>query len=127
VVVEPSSIAYVLLMACDGVPVTRTRRRDDDVPSVLECDREHVGLGVSRIPSVVPLARREMEVEEAVRRVLEGEERVEVNDRRGGGVIAYYRKADGLLYVCDRQGERPIMTLDRRMMKGSKNPGANRC
>jgi hypothetical protein len=68
-----------------------------------------------------------MDVEEAVGRVLDGEERVEVTDRRGGGVIAYYRKADGLLYVCDRQGERPIMTLDRRMMKGSKNPGANRC
>jgi len=53
-----------------------------------------------------------MDAKEAVRRVLDGEERVEVRDRRGSGVIVYYRKADGLLYVCDGRGERPIMTLD---------------
>jgi hypothetical protein len=63
-----------------------------------------------------------MDAKDAVRRVLAGEERVEVKDRRGGGVIAPYRKADGLLYVCDRQGERPIMTLDRKPTRNRK-PG----
>jgi hypothetical protein len=66
-----------------------------------------------------------MDAREAVRRVLDGEERVEAKDRRGGGVIAYYRKADGLLYVCDREGERPIMTFDGKR-KGSRKPGTNR-
>jgi hypothetical protein len=56
-----------------------------------------------------------MDAKDAIRRVLDGQELVEVKDRRGGGVVAYYRKADGLLYVCDRRGERPI-----RLSTGSR-------
>jgi hypothetical protein len=65
---------------------------------------------------------RTMDAKDAIRRVLGGEELVEVKDRRGGGVVAYYRKADGLLYVCDRRGERPIMTIDGKP-KRNRTPG----
>jgi hypothetical protein len=65
---------------------------------------------------------RTMDAKDAIRRVLDGEELVEVKDRRGGGVVGYYRKADGLLYVCDRRGERPIMTIDGRP-KTNRTPG----
>jgi hypothetical protein len=70
-----------------------------------------------------------MDAKDAIRRVLNGEELVEVKDRRGGGVVAYYRKADGLLYVCDRRGERPIMTIDGKPKRNGTPghwPGAGR-
>jgi hypothetical protein len=54
-----------------------------------------------------------MDARTAVRRVLDGEARVEITDGRGRVIVAYYRKADGILYVCDRQGERPIMDLGK--------------
>jgi hypothetical protein len=63
-----------------------------------------------------------MDAKDAIRRVLDGEARVEVKDGRGRVVIAYYRKADGVLYVCDRRGERPIMALDEKP-KRKRKPG----
>jgi hypothetical protein len=62
-----------------------------------------------------------MDAKDAVRRVLDGEKLVEVKDRRGGGVVEYYRKADGLLYVYDRRGERPL-TIDGKP-KRKRIPG----
>jgi hypothetical protein len=46
--------------------------------------------------------------------------RVEVKDGRGRVVVAYYRKAD-VVYVCDRQGERPIMVLDTKPKRKRKH------
>jgi hypothetical protein len=63
-----------------------------------------------------------MDAKDAVRRVLDGEVRVEVKDSRGRVVVSYYRKADGVLYVCDRQGERPIIALDVKP-KRNRRPG----
>jgi hypothetical protein len=60
-----------------------------------------------------------MDAKDAVRRVLDGEVRVEVKDGRGRVVVAYYRKAD-VVYVCDRQGERPIMVLDAKPKRKRK-------
>jgi hypothetical protein len=51
------------------------------------------------------------DAKDAVRRVLDGEVRVEVKDGCGRVVVSYHRKADGVVYVCDRQGERPIIAL----------------
>jgi hypothetical protein len=58
-----------------------------------------------------------MDAKEAVRRVLDGEARGEVKDRRGRVVVAYYRKADGVVYVCDKDGERAIMVLKEKKQK----------
>jgi hypothetical protein len=59
-----------------------------------------------------------MDAKEAVRRVLDGEARGEVKDRRGRVVVAYYRKADGVVYVCDKDGERAIMVLEETKGQG---------
>jgi hypothetical protein len=61
-----------------------------------------------------------MDARTAVRRVLDGETRVEIKDGRGRVIVAYYRKADGIIYVCDHQGERPIMTLDVKPKKNRR-------
>jgi hypothetical protein len=61
-----------------------------------------------------PSGLENMDAKDAVRRVFDGEVRVEVKDGRGRVIVAYYRKADGVVYVCDRLGERPIMVLDTK-------------
>jgi hypothetical protein len=63
-----------------------------------------------------------VDAKDAVRRVLDGETRVEIKDRSGRIVVAYYRKTDGVIYVCDRQGERPIMFFDEKR-KRKRKPG----
>jgi hypothetical protein len=69
---------------------------------------------------VILLSRRNMDAKDAVRRVLGGAMRAEVKDSRGRVVIAYYRKADGVVYVCDREGERPIIALDEKPKRTRK-------
>jgi hypothetical protein len=64
-----------------------------------------------------PSDRRDVDAKDAIRRVLDGETRVEVTDSRGRVVVAYYRKTDGVIYVCDRQGERPVIFLDKKKRK----------
>jgi hypothetical protein len=66
-----------------------------------------------------------VDAKEAIRRVLDGEVRVEVKDERGRIVVAYYRKAD-VVYVCDRQGERPIMALEAKPLLDPKPPEKKR-
>jgi hypothetical protein len=62
-----------------------------------------------------------VDAKDAIRRVLDGETRVEVKDRSGRIVVAYYRKTDGVIYVCDRQGERPIMFFDEKRKRKAGN------
>jgi hypothetical protein len=67
-----------------------------------------------------------MDARTAVRRVLDGETRVEIKDGRGRVIVAYYRKADGIFYVCDRLGERPIMYLGVKPKKNRRKRGTKR-
>jgi hypothetical protein len=64
-----------------------------------------------------------MDASEAVRRVLDGEPRVEVTDARGR-VVATYFKQGSSLFVTDKDGERPIVTFaepsrDNREVSGA--------
>jgi len=90
-----------------GVIVSTSRRASDDYH-----------------PPTPPGRQENVNAKEAIRRVLDGEVRVEVKDGRGRVIVAYYRKADGVVYVCDRLGERPIMVLDTKPKRKTMLQGA---
>jgi hypothetical protein len=58
-----------------------------------------------------------MEASEAVRRVLDGEPRVEVTDARGRVVAAYFKRGRAL-FVADKDGERPIVIFEPERKPG---------
>jgi hypothetical protein len=58
-----------------------------------------------------------MDASEAVRRVLDGEPRVEVTDAKGRVVAAYFKRGT-YLFITDKDGERPIVIFEEERRPG---------
>jgi hypothetical protein len=58
-----------------------------------------------------------MDASEAVRRVLDGEPRVEVTDAKGRVVPTYFKRGASL-FVRDKDGERPIAYFEEKNKTG---------